>query len=392
MTIAGVTPRAVVEPQTVEELADCVGALYAADSAFAFAGGETELELGNRPRSLDTLVKTTACNRVIDYAPQDQTITVEAGMTIAAVGAVLARERQFLALDSPDPERTTIGGAIATNLYGARRLRYGSIKDTIVGVAIVRPDGTRARGGGKVVKNVAGFDIPKLMVGSLGTLGAIVGATFRVYPIEEQRAAMIYADVSVEQMMQLGAEIVREALVPAAVVALDGAAGECYTCSVLFEGFARGVEQQMAAAAAIAARLGLRATPSPAEPPAQSFEDRERAVRRGASWRVRVSARPTELARFLAATVFPPATRRAIYPLLGAAFIAADSLDAATIAAWRASLDGGSVVVAAMPETAREAVDTWGAVPAAAHAIMRRLKAHFDPKGLCNAGRFVGGL
>ena len=82
MTIAGVTPRAVVEPQTVEELADCVGALYAADSAFAFAGGETELELGNRPRSLDTLVKTTACNRVIDYAPQDQTITVEAGMTI----------------------------------------------------------------------------------------------------------------------------------------------------------------------------------------------------------------------------------------------------------------------------------------------------------------------
>jgi glycolate oxidase FAD binding subunit len=193
-------------------------------------------------------------------------------------------------------------------------------------------------------------------------------------------------------MMQLGAEIVREALVPAAVVALDGAAGERYTCSVLFEGFARGVEQQMAAAAAIAARLGLRATPSPAEPPAQSFEDRERAVRRGASWRVRVSARPTELARFLAATVFPPATRRAIYPLLGAAFIAADSLDAATIAAWRASLDGGSVVVAAMPETAREAVDTWGAVPAAAHAIMRRLKAHFDPKGLCNAGRFVGGL
>ena len=189
MIVAGVEPRAVVEPHGVAELAACVAALYASDSSFAFAGGGTELELGNAPHSIDTQVKVTGCDAVIEYAPQDQTITVEAGLTLAAVNAVLANEGQFLAIDAAEPERTTIGGAIATNLYGGRRLRYGSVKDTIVGIEIVRPDGTRARGGGKVVKNVAGFDMPKLMVGSLGTLGAIAAATFRVHPVAERRAA-----------------------------------------------------------------------------------------------------------------------------------------------------------------------------------------------------------
>src|ERR1035438_4566819 len=107
MIVAGVEPRAIVEPRGIAELADCVGALYASDTPFAFAGGGTELELGNAPRSIDTQVQVTGCKAVIEYAPQDQTITVEAGMTLAAVNAVLANERQFLAIDAAEPERTT---------------------------------------------------------------------------------------------------------------------------------------------------------------------------------------------------------------------------------------------------------------------------------------------
>jgi glycolate oxidase FAD binding subunit len=391
MTVAGLTPRAVVEPPSIDELALVVADLYDRDAAFAFAGGGTELELGNPPRALDTLVKTTACNRLVDYDPQDQTITVEAGMTIAGVDAILGREAQFLALDAPDRERTTVGGAIATNLYGGRRLRYGSIKDRIVGVEIVRPDGVRARGGGKVVKNVAGFDMPKLMVGSLGTLGAIVSATFRVYPIEEQSAAMVYHGVSVEQMAQICRELFDEALVPAAVTAFDARNGERYDCSVLFAGFRRGVEQQMKVATAIAFRLGLSAG-AYAGALAASLDDRERSVRRAGPWRIAVSARPTALIRFLQTAAFPPDSQRVVYPCLGAAFIAAETLDAATIAHWRATLEGGSVVVNAMPPQARDSVEAWGAPPEPALSLMRRLKANFDPKGLCNAGRFVGGL
>ncbi len=390
MNVAGRTPREVVEPQTVDDLAGCLRALYAGDTAFAVCGGGTQLELGNPPRALDTLVKTTACSRVIEYSPEDQTITVEAGMTIAAVNDVLARERQFLAVDAPDSERATIGGAIATNLYGGRRLRYGSIKDSIVGVEIVRPDGTRARGGGKVVKNVAGFDMPKLMVGSLGTLGAIASATFRVYPIEEQRSVLTCADASIEQIIALCRELVRDALVPAAVVAFDGPQAGRFGCRVVFEGFAQGVEAQIETARSAAARLGL--TISSADDAGTAVDERERAVRCGPAWQLAISAPPTALAVFLSSTPMPAGVRSVVYPMLGTAFFGAETLDVATVLRWRALLDGGSVVVHAMPPEARGMLDAWGEPLPAALAIMRRLKTLFDPKGLCNAGRFVGGL
>jgi glycolate oxidase FAD binding subunit len=392
MIVAGVMPREVVEPPSIDAVAHCVRALYADDRSFAFAGGGTQLERGNAPRALDTLVRTTACTRVIDYAPQDQTITVESGMTLAAVGDVLARERQFLPIDVPDPERTTVGGAIATNAYGGRRLRYGGIRDIIVGAEMIRPDGTRARGGGKVVKNVAGFDMPKLMVGSLGTLGAIVSATFRVYPIAEAQGALIMSGASIETLMRFGTELTAQALVPAAMTAFWRDDGDGYDCSVSFEGFAQGVEQQMHAAAEIGARLGCQAQWLPAVPPA--FAESERLARRHAAWRIALSAPPTALARFLVENgpTGQAVQRLVFYPLLGAGFLAAETLDVATVLRWRATLAGGSVVVDAMPQGARATLDAWGDPAPASLAIMRRLKMNFDPKGLCNAGRFVGGL
>jgi glycolate oxidase FAD binding subunit len=275
-------------------------------------------------------------------------------------------------------------------MFGRRALRYGTIKDTIVGVEIVRPDGTRARGGGKVVKNVAGFDMPKLMVGSLGTLGAVISATFRVYPIEEQHAAVAYRGVDLGKIMQICNQLVAEQLVPASVLAYESRDPKRYDCVVSFEGFSRGVEQQVKAATSIAFRLGVSAGAF-AGSLIGSLYEREVAVRRGPAWRVTLSAAPTALAAFLAATEFA-GIARLVYPMLGIAFLAADDLDAATIGRWRAALPAGSVVVNAMPQAARDVVETWGAPQPAALAIMRRLKANFDPKGLCNAGRFVGGL
>jgi glycolate oxidase FAD binding subunit len=395
MTVAGLEPAAVVAPVGVDEFAACVAELYARDRPFAFAGGGTELELGNAPRALDTLVQTTACANVIDYAPQDQTITLEAGMTLAAAGSVLARERQFLAIDAPDPGRMTIGGAIATNVYGGRRLRYGSIKDSIVGVEIVRPDGTRARGGGRVVKNVAGFDMPKLMVGSLGTLGAIVNATFRVYPIAEAQAAVVFHGVSSDAVMRIGQELISAALVPAAVVAYGLASGDGYDCRVSFEGFARGVNEQVAEALQIAGGLGVDAdVAAPVEDWTRAgavLDERERTARCGSAWHFTVRAQPTALARFVAQQPFA-GLQHIFYPLLGTAFVGADTFDAVTLAGWRSRIGAGSIIVNVMPAAARTSVETWGPPPAASLAIMRRLKANFDPKGLCNAGRFVGGL
>ncbi len=219
MTFAGVAPKTVIEPRTRDELAATVRDLYASDTAFAFIGGGTERELGNPPSALDTIVRTTALDRVIEYAPEDQTITVEGGMTLEALDRVLEEHGQMFPIDVGDRERATVGGAIATNAFGARRHRYGSLRDMIVGVELVRPDGTRVRGGGRVVKNVAGFDLPKLSVGSLGTLGAIVSATLRVHPRPASSTMLVVRNLrrNIEEGDALTAAVLAAQLEPMAL-------------------------------------------------------------------------------------------------------------------------------------------------------------------------------
>src|SRR5262249_2326890 len=144
-------------------------------------GGGTQLRLGNVPKGGDILLSLERMNHIIAHAPHDMTVTVQAGMPLSTLQHHLGGARQWLALDPMlDDAATgaTIGGIIATNATGARRLRYGGVRDQIIGVRTVLADGTIAKGGGQVVKNVAGYDLPKLFTGSLGTLGVITAATF----------------------------------------------------------------------------------------------------------------------------------------------------------------------------------------------------------------------
>ena len=240
LSIAGVTPRDVVMPRSIDELAETVRDLHAERKPFAFVGGATHLDLGNAPRALDTAVCTTALDEVVEYAPEDQTITVQAGITLAELDRALEQHGQMLPLDVADRDHATIGGAIAVNAYGRRRQRYGTAKDLIVGVGIVRPDGVRARGGGKVVKNVAGFDLPKLMVGSLGTLGAIVTVTLRLYPIPAAVRAVALTLHSAEAANAVSRALVDRRLEPESVALYN-----YVTLVVTFAGTEAGVAQQM---------------------------------------------------------------------------------------------------------------------------------------------------
>jgi glycolate oxidase FAD binding subunit len=391
VTIAGVAPRAIVVPRDRDELASVVRSFGPASQTFAFSGGGSELELGNAPRSLDVLVRTTALDRVIEYSPEDQTITVEAGMTVAALDRVLGDCSQMLPIDVGDRTRSTVGGAIAVNAFGARRHRYGAIKDLIVGIEIVRPDGTPARGGGKVVKNVAGFDIPKLMVGSLGTLGAIVAATFRVFPQTRADAsvAVIVRDLPPSTGPDpLAVAIVREQLEPVAIVTSPAAGRR--DMLVTFAGDAAAVEAQAARLLAVAATLAPSAGLATAADIA-AFAAREIDARSGA-WRLRAGYAP---ARGPAPDA-PWLARSVGYPTLGAVFAAGDDSGAPLdeLAAWvevqRAGAPGGWTFHA-MPQRWRGTVDTWGPPPPS-FALMRALKAGFDPDGRCNPGRFIGGL
>ena len=174
-----------VRPRSLAEATEAMQEAARASSRVLFVGGGTELGIGPVPSGLDLLFRTDGLDKVVELAPLDQIVVVEAGVTVAALQRLLGAQGQMLALDPPWPERATVGGVVATNAFGARRTRYGSVRDLIIGISIVRADGTSARGGGKVVKNVAGFDVPKLMVGSLGTLGLIATVTFRLHPKPE---------------------------------------------------------------------------------------------------------------------------------------------------------------------------------------------------------------
>ncbi len=378
VSIAGVTPARELVPADRRQFASMIRELAEARRSFAFVGGGTDLDFGNAPRPLDAVIRTTALDRVIEYAPEDQTITVEGGARIAEIDEVLAAYGQVLPIDVGDRKFATIGGAIATNAFGARRHRYGSIKDLIVGVEIVRPDGVVARGGGKVVKNVAGFDLPKLMVGSLGTLGAIVSATLRVFPRPDAWRA-VALDVAP------GAAAVRALLADRAIDPVAVTAAPERGTIVEYAGIAAAVDAQIERTLAVAAEHGTSARPLDAAA-LDAAHAREREIRARGAWRATVAHAPA----LDDPACVPPSARSLAYPTLGITIASSDDepFDAAAVERAR---ERGTVVFHALPSRARGAFDAWGPPPPA-FALMRELKARFDPHGICNPGRFIGGL
>jgi len=280
---------------------------------------------------------------------------------------------------------------IASGGFGPLRARYGAVRDLIIGVTLVRADGAVARGGGKVVKNVAGFDLPKVACGSLGTLGMIAAAAFRLHPLPEAVQTVIAPGVRPEQVVAVLAAARAAQLEPTCAVALTAGAG--FDLAVRFEGFGRGIAAQVARFAELARGAGAPAE-LVSDDTAAAFWRRHDAVCAAAPLRVRVAALPTR---------FPAVAARlaglgelAWYATLGVGVAGGAVGDppaaAAAATAARSALvaEGGSLVIEAAPAELR-AVDPWGPPPAG-FPIMQRLKRRFDPEGRLNPGRFVGGL
>jgi glycolate oxidase FAD binding subunit len=400
--ILGVRPECVVEPSTVEEARAALREAAASRSAVGFAGGETQLDLGAPPERLDVLVRTAGLVRIVDYSPADQVVVVEAGVPLADLQRELARHRQRLALDPPLPERATVGGIVAANAFGPRRARYGSVRDLLIGVSFVRADGVLARGGGKVVKNVAGFDLPRLMVGSLGTLGLIATATFRLHPEPEADSTVRLAGCSPGAVRALVRAIRDAQLEPAAVLAADWGRFDAVSFDVLvrFEGFGAGVAEQTGRLREVAGRLSLDVELLGGDA-ARGLWARHDAARTGPSLRLRIASPPSKfewIARELAGV--RAALRDAeshAYPTLGIAFVggeadpAARAADAIAAARGRLAEVGGALVVDAAPAAVRARADVWGPPPASID-LMRRVKGRFDPDRRLAPGRFVGGI
>lgn len=393
--IAGRVPRCVFEPQTVEDLADIVRETAAENLALAPIGSGTMLGLGNAPSRYDAAIHTRALKRVVDYEPADQVIVVEAGITLGELQTALAEKEQRLAVDPIGGNDMTIGGMLAADVYGPSALRFGTLKDLIVGIEFVRADGVIARAGGKVVKNVAGFDVSKLMVGSLGTLAIITKATFRLHPLPEASRTLAFA-MPPAQVFPFVLALREAQLEPASLVAsIDGAC----TVEVAFEGFGPGVDAQSEKCEQVAHASSCERVLPPNVPLSEasvaSLVER-RAVRCKATYR------PSEFERV--AAIVRSAT---IFPSLGVMFASLNperggaSFDSALegrdaqdgIRKLRSSVEalGGTLVIESMPDTWYGTLDAWGAPPPA-FELMRSLKERFDPVGRLNPGRFVGGL
>ncbi|HEV3462352.1 MAG TPA: FAD-binding oxidoreductase, partial [Actinomycetota bacterium] len=198
--VDGVEARFLARPGSVEEASQVLRAAAADGLAGAFMGGGSKLGLGNPPERLDLVVETRGLDQVLEHAAGDLVVKAQAGVRLADLQAALAPAGQWLALDPPEP-RATLGGVVAANASGPRRLRYGTVRDLIIGITVVLADGTVARAGGKVVKNVAGYDLAKLFCGSLGTLGLVAEATFRLHPLP---AAAAVVSLEVERPAQVG--------------------------------------------------------------------------------------------------------------------------------------------------------------------------------------------
>lgn len=388
---------ALLEPSTLTEAATLMRELDGVGAHVAFVGGGTHT-IGE-PAEGEALFSTRKLTQIIEYAPEDQTVTVEAGVTVAQLAEVLATRGQRLVLEVADSGRSTIGGAIASNAYGPRRLRFGSLKDLILGVSLVRADGVEARAGGKVVKNVAGFDISKFVVGSHGTLALITSATLRVHPLPAVSEAIVVANLSPAHVWDLVIAMRERQLEPTAIIAVRSVEGPSfYNVHAVFEGVRSGVDAQITRVRAIADGKGWPITQlASARVLAADAETRS-----AGPLRVRCTTSPSRFAasdEHLIEPLLRTLTCIAVnaYPALGI-FTIAGMPTAATAAALatcrrQIELSGGSLIVEAQPTPLAgiPAIEPWG-TPPPSFQLMQQLKARFDPGGRLAAGRFVGGL
>jgi glycolate oxidase FAD binding subunit len=375
-SIDGVAAAQAESPSSVAELA----ALLADTSGSVVTiGGGTRIGQGNPPESVDLLVMTGRLDRIVEHAAGDLVVTVQPGVRLHELQEALAPSGQWLALD-PAGEDATVGGIVAAAASGPRRLRWGTPRDFLIGLSVVLADGTVARSGGKVVKNVAGYDLGKLFAGSFGSLGVIAECTLRLHP--RPRAARFVSWVPAD-LASAVALSTSTGLQPSAIE-WDGS-----RLVVALEGNEPVVTAQ---AESLAALAGTELPPDiTASAPAGFGEQPWRAVATGVG--LTFTHRLGELAAALAAIhrLLPSALVRA-HAGSGVVRIGTDAQGLGALPGLRraaAELDGQVVVVAASAE-AKAGVDVWG--PARGFEVMRRIKAQFDPDRRMSPGRFVGGL
>lgn len=395
--------------QTFHELEQALVSASAENLAVIPHGGRTMLDLGMPPRRYDLALDLTGLNRVVDYEPNDFTITVEAGMTLADLQRRLAENGQFLPLDHPRFETATVGGLCAVGRGGLRRNSFGGPRDWLIGMRMVKADGTAIKGGGKVVKNVSGYDLPKLFAGSLGTLGVIVELTFKLRPLPASDQIMSFPAPSFEAALTAARAAASAAPFLNGCVALSpdaSAASRDLGADMLEDqpavllrasGLESAAGEVLAEATAAVRSAGIEAPAASTNAIVETWQavtdlelqNSEEHVR------LRLGLPPTNLPRALSLLSQTLGESRAwvVAADSGLLFVQTPSVDATMIKSLRSALGPlqGRLTIEAAPVELKQSCDVWGP-PGPGARLMHNIKNQFDPQGILNPGRYVDGI
>ena len=418
-SIDGLRPDATVAPTDDEELSTALAEAASNDLAVSPRGGGTQVDIGNTPGRLDRVLDLSRLDSLVRYSPADLTATVQAGMTVAALQRRLAEHGQFLAIDPPLPDRATVGGALAVGASGPTKWQFGNPRDTVIGMKVAQADGTFVHSGGQVVKNVSGYDMARLHVGGLGTLGVIAEVSFKLTPLPQSEATLVAVFDSRESCFQAGLTIFHSDVIPLGLTAYDAEADD------------KADVAPVKGAHLLAVRLGGR----PRSLQRSLRECRSLCHVRGATsvevldhadapsvWRkladfgwdeattpllsARASVLPTALGGMVEAVAAQAASQDARFasvchlgygtallfwfasgpgPATGALTGLANGAREAAHAA------SGRMTVQRCPPEVKSTLDVWDEIGESL-AIMQRLKEQYDPGNVLNPGRFVGGI
>ena len=417
-TIEGKTAKVVVLPQTVEEVSEIMKVASSESLAVIPWGGGTKIGFGREPNRADIVLCTGRLNQVLEYEASDLVAATQCGITLKEFQRFLREKNQFLAIDPPHLENgATVGGIIATNDSGPRRLRYGTMREFLIGIKVVRSDGAVVKGGAKVVKNVAGYDIPKLYVGSFGTLGIIVEGIFRLYPIPELSQTYIVSFSALEVLQGAVDSILNSSLVPTCLETLSPSLTDCisdklslnisrgkYALAIRMESVEKAVRDQISKVKAICGERNGQGISIDG-----SLEETLWEEIREFPWRNSPNSKAVCKASVLITDV--PRIFQALRELSNDHGVRVYASSRAGNGIVIVSMEGeisplieatsslhnlvsslkGNLMIQDAPSYVKAQLDVWGEIGAPLK-VMERLKSLFDPNNILNPGRFVGGI
>ncbi|MBE9062594.1 FAD-binding oxidoreductase [cf. Phormidesmis sp. LEGE 11477] len=395
-----VPPECLALPRTTQELAQVMTLAAEQNWRVLPVGQASKLGWGGFAKDIDIVLSTARLNRIVEHAVGDFTVTVEAGLQLSDLAEVLAKEGQFLAVDPAFPDQATVGGIVATADTGSLRQRYGGLRDMLIGVQFVRYDGKLARAGGRVVKNVAGYDLMKLMTGGYGTLGVLSELTFRLYPVQAVSRSLVLIG-TVEAIAQTAAEIRLSGLTP---VAFDITLENPPTSESIpenpvalvarFQGIAAGVSEQSERLMEIANKYQLAVQQLDQVADTEYWQKAATWVRADTVL-CKVGMKPSAIAPLVEKLKVSSDAHARLHGGSGLGWVQwpmTTETDIVQEIEWTRShcqQNGGFLSLLQAPTALKQSIDIWGYAGNALQ-VMIDIKQKFDPQRLLSPGRFVG--